>query len=172
MRVVVPALLKSFVSHYAVNENTGNAEATKARLKNRFRLLALLYKELEKRYGTSKTNEIMQEILMTGGQVFMRGFTPLGPDDDLQTFAKLYKDFESKNIVFDVVEESADKFEIVIKRCLIYESFNELGVAELTQWMCDVASVYFSSYHSRMKYMKDRMIARGDDTCHEIFVWE
>ena len=171
LKVIIPAFFKSFVTHYAVNENAGNNEATKARLKNRFKLLALLYKKLERRYGTSETNKIMQEVLKKGGQVFMRGFTPLGPNDDLLSFASVYKDFERKNIVFDVVEESSDKFEIVVKRCLIYESFNELGVRDLTQWMCDIAFEYFSSYHPRIRYIKDRMIARGDDTCHEVFVW-
>jgi hypothetical protein len=42
---------------------------------------------------------------------------------------------------------------------------------EVTQWMCDIAFEYFSCYHPRMTYMKDRMIARGDETCHEVFVW-
>ena len=87
-------------------------------------------------------------------------------------FADIYKDFESKNIVFDVIEQSETRFEIEVKRCLIYESFQELGMDELTQWMCDIAFAYFSGYHPRMRYTKDRMIARGDSTCHEVFEWE
>ena len=78
------------------------------------------------------------------------------------SFARVYKAFERKNIVFDVVEESKERFEILVKRCLIYEAFNELGIADLTQWMCDIAFEYFSCYHPNMTYMKDRMIARGD----------
>ncbi len=38
--------------------------------------------------------------------------------------------------------------------------------------MCDIAFNYFSHYHPRMTYAKDRMIARGDETCHEVFIWE
>ena len=92
--------------------------------------------------------------------------------DDLTDFIKIYKDFEINNIVFDVIEESEEKFEIVIKRCFIYESFNELGLEDLTKWMCDIAFNYFSNYHPKIKYIKDRMIARGDDNCHEVFTWE
>ena len=102
----------------------------------------------------------------------MHGFTPLGPRDDLLVFANIYKEFESNNIVFDVIEETEGKFEIVVSRCLIYEAFRELGMEELTKWTCDLATEYFNGYHPRIRYVKDRMIARGDSTCHEIFVWE
>jgi len=131
-----------------------------------------MYKELERQLGTEKTNEVMHTVLMRGGKAFFRGFTPLGPDGDLMDFVAVYKDFEAKNVVFDVIEESHQKFEIAIRRCLIYETFMELGIGDLTQWMCDIASDYFSGYHPRIQYAKDRMIARGDDTCHEVFVWQ
>jgi hypothetical protein len=78
-------------------------------------------KEMPRRYGTPRTNEIMREILMRGGKVFFRGFTLLGQDDDMMSFARVYKVFEKNNIVFHVVEESKEKFEIVVKRCLVYE---------------------------------------------------
>jgi hypothetical protein len=172
LKVVIPAIARSVITDYDADENLEEDERTKANIKNHFKLLALIYEELQKRYGTPRANEIMREILMKGGRVFFRGFIPLGPGDDLRRFVEVYKDFESHNIVFDVVEESEERFEIVIKRCLVFESFNELGIGALTEWMCDIAFDYFSNYHPRMKYMKDRMIARGDDTCHEVFVWE
>ena len=131
-----------------------------------------MYKELKRQLGTEKTNEVMHTVLMRGGQAFFRGFTPLGADGDLMDFVTVYKDFEANNVVFDVIEESHQKFEIVIRRCLIYETFMELGIGDLTQWMCDIASDYFNGYHPRIQYTKDRMIARGDDTCHEVFVWQ
>lgn len=171
LKFVIPAIFKSMRIRYHAGNNADVPERTKAQLKNHFKLLAQLYKELQGPYGTPKANEIMREVLMRGGKAFFRGFTPLGENEDLVSFARVYKTFESNNIVFDVVEESKEKFEIVVKRCLIYESFNELGIADATQGMCEIAFQYFSGYHPRMTYMKDRMIARGDETCHEVFVW-
>ena len=172
LRVVVPAAVRSLLVSYPTGGDGDGAEHAKARIKDHFKLLALLYGQLHKRYGKERTNEIMRDVLMTGGQVFFRGFSPLGRGDDLRDFARIYREFESHNIVFDVIEESEAKFEITIGRCLIYEAFNELGVADLTRWMCDIAFEYFSHYDPRMQYQKDRMIARGDDTCHEVFTWE
>jgi hypothetical protein len=33
----------------------------------------------------------------------------------------------------------------------------KLGVLSLTQWMCDIAFNYFTHYHPRMEYTKERM---------------
>lgn len=171
LRISIASLIKTLGVRYGADKKVGEAEKKKAAIKNHFRLLAFLYKALQRRYGTQRTDEIMRRILMEGGQVFFRGFRPLRPEEDLQSFAEVYKDFESNNIVFHVIEESEEKFELVISRCLIYEAFHELGIGQLTRWMCDIAFAYFSQYHPKMTYTKDRMIARGDETCHEVFLW-
>ena len=172
LKAVIPAALKSMTINYETGKNLDETELKKERIKNHFRLMAVMYNELLKRFGSQTTNEIMREVLMEGGQAFFRGFAPLGDGDDLTDFIDTYKAFESHNIVFDVIEESKQRFEIVIRRCLIYEAFRELGLGDLTQWMCDIAFAYFKSYHPKMEYTKDRMIARGDDSCHEVFVWQ
>lgn len=170
-KVSFPALLKSSMVRFNVGKNAEESESTKANLKNHFKLLAFMYKELEKQYGLARTDEVMREVLLAGGEVFFRGFNRLGPADGLLDFVEVYKKFERQNIVFDVIEETERRFEIVINRCLVFESFKELGVPALTQWMCDIAFNYFSHYHPRIEYTKDRMIARGAETCHEVFIW-
>jgi hypothetical protein len=172
LRVVVPALLRSLGIRYGVDENAEEPERTKAAIKNRFKLLALMYRGLRGCYSAERADEVVKRVMMEGGRVFFRGFRPLDSDESLRDFVKVYTDFERQNIVFDVVEETDRRFEIVIRRCLVFESFEELGVAELSQWMCDIAFEYFSGYHPRMRYEKDRMIARGDGTCHEVFTWQ
>jgi hypothetical protein len=171
LKIVIPAIFKSMGIKYHAEKDDDEPERTKAQLKNHFKLFAQLYKGLQRQYGRPRTHEIMHKVLMRGGKAFFRGFTPLGEDDDLVSFARVYKAFEKNNIVFDVVEESKERFEVVVKRCLVNESFNELGIADATHWMCEIAFEYFSGYHPRMTYMKDRMIARGDETCHEVFIW-
>ncbi len=169
--VAVPAAVRSLGIHYKAGARASAAARAKARVKERFKLLALMVDRLRKRHGTMKADEIARRILMRGGRVFLRGFTPLRPDEDLVDFARVYKHFERHNVIFDVVEETPRRFEVVVRRCLIYEAFRELRMVNLTRWMCDVACAYFSSYHPRIRYFKDRMIARGDEVCHEIFVW-
>jgi hypothetical protein len=121
LKIAIPAIFKAMRIKYNAKRDADEPERTKAQLKNRFKLLSQIYKGLQRRYGTPRTNEIMREILMRGGKVFFRGFTLLGQDDDMMSFARVYKVFEKNNIVFHVVEESKEKFEIVVKRCLVYE---------------------------------------------------
>jgi hypothetical protein len=169
--IAIPAFFKALMTKHKVEEGSDKAETAKADLKSHFQLLANMYQKLEKRYGKARTDEIMKEVLLEGGNVFFRGFTRLGPGEKLSEFVGIYKAFECNNIVFDVIEETDKRFEIEIRRCLVFEVFNELGVPALTQWMCDVAFHYFSRYHPQMTYEKDRMIARGADSCHEVFTW-
>jgi len=172
LSIAIPAFFKALMVTHKAREGSDKAEEAKADLKNYFQLLANMYQMLEKRYGKTRTDEIMKDVLLKGGDVFFQGFTPLGPNETLRDFIEIYKAFECNNIMFDVVEETDRRFEVVIKRCLVFEAFNELGVPALTQWMCDIAFRYFSHYHPNITYEKDRMIARGADTCHEVFRWD
>jgi hypothetical protein len=171
LSIVIPAFFKALMVKHKAEEGPDKAEVSKADLKNHFQLLANMYQMLEKRYGKARTDEIMRDVLLKGGDVYLRGFTRLGPGEKLREFVGIYKAFERNNIVFDVIEETDKRFEIEIKRCLVFEAFNGLGVPALTQWMCDIAFHYFSRYHPHMIYEKDRMIARGAASCHEVFSW-
>ncbi len=172
LNTAIQAFLKTLTVKHKVEKGSDNAEKAKAELKNHFQLLANIHQTLEKKYGKAHTDSIMKDVLLEGGHVFFRGFTRLGPGDKLSEFVAIYKAFEINNIVFDVIEETDKRFEIDIRRCLVFEAFNELGIAALTQWMCDIAFHYFSRYHPHMTYEKDRMIARGADSCHEVFIWD
>ena len=171
LTIGIRSFFKALKIKHKAKAGSDKAEVAKTDLKNHFQLLANMYHMLEKRYGKARTDEIMKEVLLEGGNVFFRGFTRLRPGETLSDFVAIYKAFERNNIEFDVVEETEKRFEIEIKRCLVFEAFNELGVPALTQWMCDIAFHYFSHYHPKMTYEKDRMIARGADSCHEVFTW-
>jgi hypothetical protein len=171
LSIAIPAFFKALMAKHKVEEGSGEAEATKVDLKNHFQLLANIYQMLEKQYGKIRTDEIIRDVLLEGGNAYFRGFTRLSPGEKLGEFVEIYKEFERNNIIFDVIEATDKRFEIEIKRCLVFEAFNELGIPALTQWMCDIAFNYFSQYHPQMTYEKDRMIARGADSCHEVFTW-
>ena len=96
LRIAFSALLKSSSVNHKVSKSADETERTKADLKNHFKLLAFMYKELEKRYAKDRSDQIMREVLFEGGEVFFRGFTRLGPDNGLLDFVPVYKNFEKK----------------------------------------------------------------------------
>lgn len=172
LKIFLPVAFSSFEIKYKANKEFDEIEKLKAKHKKHFKLLPLLYKELQKQLGAQRAKEVMHEIIMKAGQSFLRGFKPLTPKSkNLRDFIPIYKNFEKNNIIFEVIEEADKKYEIKIKRCLIYESFKELGLSDLAPYICDVATSYFESYHPNIKYKKALMIARGDTHCHEVFIW-
>ncbi|MHA2252542.1 MAG: L-2-amino-thiazoline-4-carboxylic acid hydrolase [Candidatus Kariarchaeaceae archaeon] len=171
LKITLSSLLKSKKIQFRDNEFDIIANK-KAILKNHFRLLASLYSEMIQHYTEEKTLEVMHKILVQCGPIFMRGFKPLGPNEELINFIPIYKEFESQNLIFDVVKESPTRFEIVVKRCLIYEAFKELGLEKITHLMCDIAFLFFKNYHPQLLYYKDQMIAKGNESCHEVFIWQ
>ena len=170
LKLTSSSILKSLTIRFKAND-PDVITVKKNILKNHFKLFAVLYKKMIQHYGEEKALEVMRRILKECGPIFMRGFKRLDPNEDLINFIPIYKEFESQNLVFDVIEESPERFEIIVKRCLIYEAFKELGLEKITQWMCDIAFIYFDKYHPKLTYSKDRMIAKGDDNCHEVFIW-
>ncbi|MBD3191756.1 MAG: hypothetical protein GF308_14000 [Candidatus Heimdallarchaeota archaeon] len=172
LRVLLSAYRKARKLHFEVQEDFALADRKKVELKNHFKLFAQMFKELDICYGRQRAEEVIEKVLKTAGPVFMRGFSPIPPDGPLSDFIPIYKSFESQNLMFEVIEESEERFEIIVHRCLIYEAFKELGIENVAKWMCDVAFIFFNNYHSNLTYTKDRMIARGDDTCHEVFLWQ
>ena len=171
LKIALIALLKSRNIQFIENDLDITAKK-KTKLKSHFKLLALVYREMMQHYTEEKTLEVMHRILVQCGPIFMRGFKPLGPNEDLSNFIQIYKEFESQNLIFDVIKESPTRFEIVVKRCLIYEAFKELGLEKITQWICDIAFLFFENYHPQLLYSKDQMIAKGNERCHEVFIWQ
>jgi len=172
LKCFASVVFKSLRVNYKTKKNINEIEKLKQGHKEHFKMVPLLYGELQKRLEQDEARDVMQSVIIKSGQAFVTGFASLGPDEkSLTNFIEVYKNFERNNIVFDVIEESEKKFEIKITRCLIYEAFKEFGAEDLAPCICDVATSYFSGYHPNIEYTKDRMIARGDETCHEIFIW-
>jgi len=169
--VGIPAEMKSNKFQYTASADADQPEKNKTALKNHFKLIAQIYPRLQKKYGKQIADEIMGKAVVKLANCFFKGFKPIGPNDKFPAFAKIYKDFESHNLVFEVIQETDTKLEVMVRRCLIYEALKDLGMSELTKNLCNFAYVYFESYHPKIKYLKDCAIGKGDTICHETFLW-
>jgi len=169
--VGIPAEMKANKFQYTAAADADQPEKNKTALKNHFKLIAQLYPRLQKKYGKELADEVMGKVVVKLANCFFKGFKPIGPTDKFPAFAKIYKDFESHNLVFEVIQETDTKLEVMVSRCLIYEAMKDLGMGDLIQNLCQFAFTYFQSYHPKVKYLKDKMIGKGDTCCHETFLW-
>jgi hypothetical protein len=70
LSVGIRAFFGALPVNHKVENASDQAEVTKADLKNHFQLLANMYQILEKQYGNERTDEIMESVLLAGGNVF------------------------------------------------------------------------------------------------------
>jgi len=152
-------------------EGADRGDRNKVNLKNYFKLHGEMYKLLQEKYGSERAKEVMSNSIVTMAKGFFKGFAPIGPDDKLLDFAKVYKEFESNNLIFDIIKEDEKEIDYKVNRCAIHESMSELGMGELVTNLCGFAHLYFMGYHPKIKYLKDKAIGKGDPYCHEWFVW-
>lgn len=169
--VGIPASMAANKVNFCAAADADEPEKNKTALKNAFKLLAQMYPRLQKKYGKQIADEVMGKVLIKVAQCFFKGFKPIGPTDKFPAFAKIYKDFESHNLVFEVIQETDTKLEVMVRRCLIYEAMKDLGMGDLIVNLCNFAYTYFETYNPHVKYLKDCAIGKGDGTCHETFLW-
>jgi predicted hydrocarbon binding protein len=113
--------------------------------------LAWMYIRLSKKIDKKKAFEIIRTVVVTYGLAIQQAnFRNV---EEPRTFANLVKYQQINNQqgstklnTMEIIEQSEQKYEFRITRCLFYEFFSSLGVPELTSVMCSIDNAIFNSY--------------------------
>ena len=138
-----------------------------------------VYINLKKRLGQRRAFEIMRVAILTGG-VAQWNFAYRAAEKE-RTFDNLCDaEIEVNKIgptrwnTLEVVERTADRFEIKITRCLYHELCVALGIPELTPVVCQIDNAAFNSYlPDEVVFTRGgpgHRIADGRKECN--FIWE
>lgn len=138
-----------------------------------------VYLNLKKRIGKERAFEIMRLAMLTGGVA--RWNFEYGAAAERRTFDALCdRELEVNRVgvtrwnTLEVVERTADRFEVRITRCLYHELATSLGAPELTPVVCQIDNAAFNSYlPDEVLFHRggpDHRIADGAKECN--FVWE
>lgn len=138
-----------------------------------------VYLNLKKRIGKERAFEIMRLAMLAGGVA--RWNFEYGAAEERRTFDALCdKELEVNRVgvtrwnTLEVVERTADRFEVRITRCLYHELATSLGAPELTPVVCQIDNAAFNSYlPDEVLFHRggpDHRIADGAKECN--FVWE
>lgn len=138
-----------------------------------------VYINLKNKLGKDKAFEIMRIALLTGGlakQSIL--FDPINKPRTFENFIaqelQINKTGTTKWNDLQIVTQSADKFEIVITKCLYHELTTSLHIPEATKLICQIDNAVFNSYlPEKIIFHRNgvnQRIADGCTKCH--FVWE
>ena len=138
-----------------------------------------VYINLKRRLGQQRAFEIMRVAILTGG-VAQWNFAYRAAEKE-RTFDNLCdaeievnKTGPTRWNTLEVVERTADRFEIKITRCLYHELCVTLGIPELTPVVCQIDNAAFNSYlPDEVVFTRGgpgHRIADGKKECN--FIWE
>ena len=138
-----------------------------------------VYLNLKRKIGQHRAFEIMRVALLTGGTAAQNlQFDTVHKERNFQNFSELEIENNRTGLVrwnkMEVVERSAQRFELKITRCMFHELAVSLSVAELTPVVCQIDNAMFNSYlPDEMTFDRGLLggrIADGKRECN--FVWE
>ena len=138
-----------------------------------------VYLNLKKKIGQHRAFEIMRVALLTGGTAAQNlQFDTVHKERNFQNFSELEIENNRTGLVrwnkMEVVERTAQRFEIKITRCMFHELAIAMGIPEITPIVCQIDNAMFNSYlPDEMTFDRGLLggrIADGKRECN--FVWK
>jgi len=114
-------------------------------------LIAWIYIRLCDRIGKEKAFEVIRACVLTSGlavqQANFRNVETQRTFENLKKFQqRANKEGSTKLNTVEIIEESENRYEFRVTRCLFYELFTYLKVPELTSVMCSIDNAIFNTY--------------------------
>lgn len=138
-----------------------------------------VYLNLKQKIGQHKAFEIIRVALLTGGTATQNlQFDTVHKERNFQNFSALEIENNRTGLVrwnkMEVVERSAQRFEIKITRCMFHKFSVSLGIPEMTPVVCQIDNAMFNSYlPDEMIFDRGLIGGRIADGMRECnFVWE
>ena len=142
-------------------------------------LPAWVYLNLKKKSGQRKTFGIMRVALLTGGTAAQNlQLDTIHMERTFQNFANLEIGNNRTALVrwnkMEIVDRTAQRFEIKITRCMFNELAVAVGIPEMTPIVCQIDNAMFNSYlPDEMSFDRGGARRRILDGAHECnFIWQ
>jgi hypothetical protein len=140
-------------------------------------MMAAVFSAMSKMLGAEKAMEINCEIMESAGPAILENMMPKPEefeawDDPFDAFREYYMallvaDREAGLHDFEVVEDSADAFQLNIIYCAYCEIPKRLGIIEACQPICYSDDVFFPEFGKKLgiSFVRKETLARGNDVC-------
>ena len=93
-------------------------------------------------------------------------------DNSLETLARYYQKRAAENENLHVLEVTDSRMATKISRCRALEAFTQLGAPEICRAYCGSDYAYVKAFNPRMKLIRTKTLADGDDCCNHIWALE
>jgi len=144
--------------------------------KDKWGLVAHLFKEVEKEVSEEKAIEIARRAFIADvSERIRRELEDLEGKERFNAWmtrrVRMQKN-AGADLDYEVLEATPKRFCVKITRCSTEEVLRELGFIRLCQAYCDSDFETAKSIHPKVKLIRDKTIAHGDGYCNHCWVWE
>ncbi|MDP7162043.1 MAG: L-2-amino-thiazoline-4-carboxylic acid hydrolase [Phycisphaerae bacterium] len=144
-------------------------EARVQELMGKYELAVAFAKEFIAELGEARTIEILgrafEKIQIKAGKDLA---TKLG-SNSIQAMAEHSRKTASEKDNCDVLEVTDRHVKLKITGCPAHEAFKRLGAPEICKAYCDSDQVFIKAFNQKMKMIRTKTIAGGDDYCDHIW---
>jgi predicted ArsR family transcriptional regulator len=114
-------------------------------------LQAWMYMRLKERVGQEKAYEIMRAIVIPMGLALQQGNfraveAPRSFENLIAYQQRTHQEGPTRWNKMEILQQNENRYELRVHYCLFYDFHNQLGVPELTKFMCAVDNAIFNSY--------------------------
>jgi L-2-amino-thiazoline-4-carboxylic acid hydrolase len=139
------------------------------RLQDAFLLAALMHESLHEQMEPERADEAFMDFLHgLLKPIFAMGMRPLpkGPEA-FELFKKRYIKANKPLtlMTWEVVEDTPTSFQADFSRCGYAELSVALDKPDLCPFFCAYDQVFFDTYDRRVKFIREKKLADGDDKC-------
>ncbi len=136
--------------------------------------VAWIYIRLQKKVGREKAFEIVRVAITTMGLAIQQSnFKAVEAKRNFKNLIRYQKIANKKGStklnLMQIIHETENKYEFIVKKCIFYEIFSFLKVPELTSIFCAIDNAIFNSYlPEKIIFHRNGLnntIATGKDFC-------
>ena len=123
--------------------------------------------------GKERALEIIKKAWVNFGTANMnKRLAGVPQDDRLKALGEWFENAVAERPELKLVEATPKRVCIEISRCPVYEVCNNQGVPEICQMYCDSDYIVALTIQPKVKLVRDKVLAYGDDYCNHCFVLE
>ena len=146
-------------------------EKAKERIRE-YKLAAEIYTEMSDELGKENALKIVRRVLDKRQIKAADELKETLGGNSFELLAEYYHRKASDNKNLKILEITDKQIACKITRCESAEAFKALGCPEICQEYCDTDFDYIKAFNPKMKLIRTKTIAGGDDYCDHIWVFE
>jgi hypothetical protein len=136
---------------------------------DRYEMAVAFAQEFVEELGEARAHPIIQRALEKMQIKAAQDLAERLGSNSLEALADHYRERAAERDNLEILEVTDKHVALKITRCRAFEAFSHLGAPEICRLYCDSDHAYIKAFNPKMKMMRTKTIAAGDECCDHIW---